>query len=159
MRVTRWGEFGILCSLNLARRFGAGATGATEISEAEGIPLQYTHQILQRLRKGGIITSARGPHGGYQLAKSPDQTNLKEILLAVEGKTFDVVCDSDPVAPEGRCAQDAACGLEKVWRSLKESVDKLLEGHTLQTILEQESREQLVTLGTKDTPSTGTSLS
>ena len=80
MKITKWGEYGILCCVYLAQNNGNRAVGAGEISESQSIPLQYTHQILQRLRKGGIIESLRGPHGGYRLAKSAENTTLKDIL-------------------------------------------------------------------------------
>ena len=63
MRVTKWGECGILCALHLAQRHKDAPIGAAEVSSVQGLDLQYTQQVLQRLRKGGIIESARGPHG------------------------------------------------------------------------------------------------
>lgn len=150
MRVTKWGEYGILCSLYLARNSSRGAVGASEISEAQSIPLQYTQQILQRLRKGGIIESERGPHGGYKLSRTPQETNLKEILYAAEGDTFQVICDADPIYPD-KCGTDP-CGLHDVWNDLKAAVDELLSSRTLAWVLERESQAQapqLVQVGRK----------
>ena len=47
MRVTKWGECGILCSLYLAERYGAPPVGAAEIAETQGLDLPYTQQSLQ----------------------------------------------------------------------------------------------------------------
>ncbi|NLF25682.1 MAG: Fe-S cluster assembly transcriptional regulator IscR, partial [Deltaproteobacteria bacterium] len=65
MRITKWGEYGILCCLYLARHGSEHSVGALELSRERHIPLQYTQQILQRLRRGGVIESLRGPGGGY----------------------------------------------------------------------------------------------
>jgi Rrf2 family iron-sulfur cluster assembly transcriptional regulator len=146
MRVTRWGEYGILCSLYLARNHDHGAVGAAEIAESQGIPLQYTQQILHRLRKGGVIASVRGPHGGYRLTKSPQETNLKEILYAAEGDTLELICDSNPVY--GSCHEaDRSCSLRDVWHDLKVSIDEMLTSRTLATLLAKQivlPGEQLV---------------
>ena len=134
MKITKWGEYGILCCMYLAEHHGQKAVGAGEISETQSIPLQYTHQILQRLRKGGIIESLRGPHGGYRLAKSPENTNLKDIIYATEGNTFGVICDIHP--PYARCTKpEERCGLYKVWHELKDAIDTLLAGRTLAGVL------------------------
>ena len=119
MRVTKWGECGILCALYLAQQFEKGPIGAIEIAKEQGLDLQYTQQILQRLRKGGIIESERGPHGGYRLSRSPEATNLKDILHAAEGDTFQVICDTAPIHPQGddtsHCSTRDTCGLHHVW--------------------------------------------
>ena len=136
MRVTKWGEYGILCSLYIARRHHDGPVGAAEIADGQQIPLQYTQQILQRLRKGNIIKSVRGPKGGYVLSDTPENTTLKAILYAAEGDTFEVLCENHPVYSD-RC-DDSVCGLRSVWRELKSAVDTLLEQRTLASIMRKE---------------------
>jgi Rrf2 family protein len=139
MRITKWGECGILCSLHLAKRYGQGTTGAVEVAESRGLDLQYTQQILQRLRKGGLIESERGPRGGYKLTRSPEQITLKDILYAVEGDTFQIICDYAPIHPEttssSSCSTREGCGLHQVWQELRESIDSLLEQRTLADLL------------------------
>ena len=137
MRVTKWGEYGILCSLYMARKQHQGPIGAAEIAEAQEIPIQYTQQILQRLRKGDIIKSVRGPKGGYTLTRSPELTTLKDILYAAEGDTFEVLCESHPVYHE--LCEAKNCGLKSVWIDLKRAVDELLEKRTLATVMAMES--------------------
>jgi Rrf2 family protein len=140
MRVTKWGECGILCSIYLAQKYGHGPVGATEIAESQGLDVQYTQQILQRLRKGGVILSERGPRGGYQLAREPFKVTLKEILYATEGDTFQIICDHSPIHhnPEtgSQCATKESCGLHGVWQELREAIDQLLEQRTLHDLVQ-----------------------
>jgi Rrf2 family iron-sulfur cluster assembly transcriptional regulator len=136
MRVTKWGEYGILCSLYLAKKHVEGPVGAADIAASQNIPIQYTQQILQRLRKGSVIKSVRGPKGGYVLTRPPDATTLKEILYAAEGDTFEVVCESQPVYNE--LCENRNCGLRTVWHDLKRAVDELLDSRTLAGILQME---------------------
>ena len=141
MRVTKWGECGILCSLYLAERYGAPPVGAAEIAETQGLDLPYTQQILQKLRKGDVIESARGPKGGYTLQRKPDQITLKQILYAVEGDTFQIICDHHPLHPDALhptlCATRESCGLHGVWQDLRAAIDKLLEERTLADLLKK----------------------
>lgn len=128
MRVTKWGEYGVLCSLYLAKVERGEAIGAADIAAAQLIPLQYTQQILQRLRKGGIIKSVRGPHGGYCLARPATDISLKDILYAAEGATFEVVCEENPV--QSTCVFEG-CGLSRIWYDLREQIDALLSARSL----------------------------
>jgi Rrf2 family protein len=135
MRVTKWGEYGILCSLCLAEKHGQkAAVGAAEIAEARRIPIQYTQQILHRLRKGGIVKSTRGPHGGFKLSKSPAETTLRDILCAAEGDTFEIICESRSSGANA-CSRRSFCGLKFVWQDLRSAINQVLEERTLATIL------------------------
>lgn len=135
MRVTKWGECGILCSLYLANRSGGAPVGAAEIAESQGLDLQYTQQVLQRLRKGAVIESARGPAGGYSLARPAKEITLKDILYAAEGDTFQMICDYAPIHPDAasphQCADKSTCGLHAVWQDLRSAINTLLESRTL----------------------------
>ena len=111
MRITKWGEYGILCTIFLAKMMEEEVSvTAQDIAKTQSIPLQYTHQILQRLRKGEIVESVRGPKGGYKLSRIPSEINLRQVLEASEGTTFEVICDSSP--PYGdKCGQEHHCAL------------------------------------------------
>jgi Rrf2 family protein len=150
MRVTKWGECGILCALHLARNYGELAIGAAEIADSQGIDLPYTQQILQRLRKGEVIESVRGPKGGYKLLRPPAEITLKDILYAVEGDTFQVICEHSPLHPETdgptRCSTRESCGLHVVWQDLRGAIDKLLEERTLEDLIKTEKADPLVQL-------------
>jgi len=162
MRVTKWGECGILCSLYLAKRYGDGAVGAVEIAENQGLDVQYTQQILQRLRRGGVIESERGPRGGYRLARAPQEISLKDILYATEGDTFQIICEHSPIHPnpddDSQCSTRESCGLHGVWQELRSAIDHLLEQRTLHDLVGRDTAPaQLVQLTTRN-PNTVTEL-
>ena len=128
MRITRWGEYGVHCSAYIALIEGqsGGAVGAPEIARAQDIALHYVQQILQRLKKGGIIKSIRGPHGGYRLSRSPKVISLYDVLIAVEGNTFELICDTNPLNPS-RCSDNVSCNLRGIWSDLRDHVDGFLK--------------------------------
>ena len=88
-----------------------------------------------------MIESARGPKGGYTLQRKPDQITLKQILYAVEGDTFQIICDHHPLHPDALhptlCATRESCGLHGVWQDLRAAIDKLLEERTLADLLKK----------------------
>ena len=67
---------------------------AKDISSRYLMPMQYVEQILNKLRKAGLIKAVRGPNGGYVLAKSPDNMRVGEIIEATEGPISLVDCVS-----------------------------------------------------------------
>lgn len=137
MRITQWGEYGVHCLVFMAIREAAGdqSVTAAEFAEDQGIALDYTQQILQRLRRGGLIQSIRGPQGGYKLARKATEITLKEVLIAAEGATFEVICEVKPVNHE-RCVAGAPCAVRPLWYALQQHVDTFLNGITLQDVVD-----------------------
>jgi Rrf2 family iron-sulfur cluster assembly transcriptional regulator len=156
MRVTKWGECGILCAMYLGLKQGEGTVGAAEIAESQGLDIQYTQQVLQRLRKGGIIESERGPKGGYRLQREAKEITLKDILYAAEGDTFQIMCDHSPLHPDpsvpSLCSTRENCSLHGVWQELRVGIDKLLEQKTLDQLISAPSNvDAFVQLNTRNT--------
>lgn len=148
MRVTKWGECGILCAIYLAQRYNEPSVGAHDIAESQQLDLQYTQQVLQRLRKGGLIESSRGPRGGYRLAHEPSEVTLKDILYAAEGETFEIICDYAPLHPqtnkEFSCSTQQGCSLHEVWRELRGAIDSFLEKKTLEQLVQEDYNTTVV---------------
>lgn len=108
--------------------------GAAEIAAVLDIPLDYTQQILHRLRKADVIKSVRGPRGGFLLSRSPKELSLRVVLSASEGSTFDMICEEGPV--HHTCAEDGrVCGLRAVWSELKSAIDSVLEGRSVYDVM------------------------
>ncbi|MBL7662571.1 Rrf2 family transcriptional regulator [bacterium] len=140
MRITQWGEYGLHFALLIAELEKAGrpTVHAPELAESLKIQLEYAQQILQRLRKGGIITSVRGPHGGYKLSRSAAEINLRDVLIAAEGETFEIICDTKPL-DKNWCRASGGCSLGHVWHELKTHVDSFLTDRTLDKLLSEGS--------------------
>lgn len=137
MRVTTWGEYGLIVSLHLAKRAGEGPVAARELSGEEKLPHDYVEQILLRLRRAGLVESVRGAHGGYYLAREPQAITVKDVLEASEHVTFEVNCEHHPVDAE-RCSPGASCSIRPVWRMLEQRINELLAGISLADLLHDE---------------------
>jgi Rrf2 family protein len=130
VRITTWAEYGLIVALHLVRRGEASPVPAREIAEHEGLPADYVEQILLKLRRAGIVSSARGARGGYLLAHAAATVSVRDIVAAAEHRTFEVNCDTYPVDPV-RCAPGTGCAIRPVWRALQQRVDQLLASVSL----------------------------
>lgn len=149
MRVTTWTEYSLIITLNLARN-GSHPVPARVIAEEERLPPDYTEQICLRLRRAGLVESARGAKGGYMLAKDPAAITVRDVMTACENTTFALNCETHPVNPE-RCGPDASCSIRPVWRALQRRIDDLLVSVTLADLMKDESEvHDLVEFGSGD---------
>lgn len=137
MRITTWAEYGLICCLHLARRAGERPITGREIAGNERLPGDYVEQILLRLRRAGLVTSTRGAHGGYSLAKAPEEISVREVIAASELGTFDLHCITHPVGEE-RCAESQSCSIRPVWMMLQRRIDDVLESVHLADLLVDE---------------------
>jgi Rrf2 family transcriptional regulator, iron-sulfur cluster assembly transcription factor len=128
MRITTRTRYAIRALYDLAFHRLGQAAGAREIAEREQIPLRFLEQILQDLRKAGIVEARRGPRGGYALARSPAQISLAEVLHAVRGP-LEEMFGFDPPTTGKPGADDVPAA---VWTDVRARLVDVLEHATLQ---------------------------
>jgi Rrf2 family transcriptional regulator, iron-sulfur cluster assembly transcription factor len=86
------------------------------ISEKEGLPARYIEQIFQKFKKAGIIKSARGPFGGYYLARKPEEVRVGDVIRAVDGKEIQLVfCTGVKKGSQEICERYGLCVSRDVW--------------------------------------------
>lgn len=137
MRITTLAEYGVICALHLAKRTESGPVNGREIARLERLPADYVEQILLRLRRAGVITSTRGAHGGYVLARPPSEISIRDVVHASELETFDLHCVSHPVE-EDRCSASHNCSIRPVWQMLQGKIDNVLQSVSLADLLHDE---------------------
>ena len=99
----------------------------SELSEATEVPRSFLAKILQQLTAANIVQSFRGVHGGFRLAKSPEQTSLYEVYLQMEGpKAAARQCAVSP----GVCGVDGYCTLHPFWKGARDRFEQLLRKAT-----------------------------
>jgi Rrf2 family iron-sulfur cluster assembly transcriptional regulator len=84
MHLSTKGRYAVMAMTDLAARGEERAVALSEISERQQISLAYLEQLFARLRRRGLVTASRGPGGGYRLAKAADETNIAEVIAAVD---------------------------------------------------------------------------
>ena len=137
MRFTTQAEYGLICSVHLARAKGGRPVAAREMAEAENLPADYTEKILRRLRQAGLVTAVRGVSGGFTLAKEPGAISVKDVIDATEGTTFEINCTTHPVDAD-RCDQSSDCSIRPVWYALRRRIDQLLSEIKLSDLIQDD---------------------
>lgn len=142
MRVSARAEYACLAVLDLAMNFGSPEpVRIKRIAESHRIPHGFLVQILQQLKGAGYVTSTRGSAGGYQLAQSPEQISLGDVLNAIDGpRQVDYDLASSDITPALRA-------LRSVWQQTTEQVHRTLTNVTFADLVEcarQESNMPVV---------------
>jgi Rrf2 family protein len=137
VRITTWAEYGLICTLHLARRIDDGPVSGREIAAQEKLPADYVEQILLRLRRAGIVQSTRGARGGYSLAERPEAISVRDVIKASELSTFDLHCVTHPI-DDDRCSSSHECSIRPVWVMLQRRIDDVLASVHLADLLHDE---------------------
>ena len=83
MKLTSKGRYAVTAMLDVAIKEHNGPVPLAEISERQGISLSYLEQLFSKLRQKGLVSSVRGPGGGYKLGKSKSEISVSMIIDAV----------------------------------------------------------------------------
>ena len=94
MRFSMKTEYGVRAIVELAANAGRGALQSGEIARRQRIPGPFLDQVLMTLRRAGLIDSVRGPRGGHQLARAPEDIRLDEVIACLEGGPRDTRLDA-----------------------------------------------------------------
>lgn len=125
MRVTAKGEYATQAVLHLAMQY-PDVVAIHDIAERHHIPLKYLEQILLELKRGGILESRRGVHGGYTLARAPEKISVGDVLRLVDGAFAESSCTHAETRLGTPCAEGPNCGLKQVWQDVQDAVEKIL---------------------------------
>jgi len=133
-------EYGVRLMVELGRQPGSLPISLSSVAEAERLPLSYLEHLVAKLRKAGLVTSTRGAHGGYRLAKPAAEITMDAVVEALEGQIAPMECFHD--APDGKvlCSHeddgDHACATKLLWTRVQGGVTKALSGTTLAELVE-----------------------
>jgi Rrf2 family protein len=132
-------EYGLRCLLQVAQHRGPDPLTIPDIAEAEGLSPEYTAKLMRALRQGGLVTSTRGPGGGYRLARDPAEVTAWEVIGTLGGSFFpESFCDSHPGVLRD-CIHNTDCSIRALWRALETSLRDVLGRITLTDLQRAES--------------------
>ncbi|GHV61102.1 Fe-S cluster assembly transcriptional regulator IscR [Spirochaetia bacterium] len=134
MRITTRGRYALRATLALAKLGKDGSpVSINTLSETEAISSVFLEQIFFRLRKAGIVSSVRGPGGGFSFARPLNELSVKAILDAAGEDLGITFCDRHAET----CGQIDSCISHKIWGDLTEIVNTYFSGLTLASIIEK----------------------
>lgn len=121
---------------HLAEHFGQGPILMPHIAEARKIPLRFLENIFHELKQQGLLISHRGRLGGYELLLPPQEVSLAKVIRLVDGPIAMLSCVSLHFYEPCPGCTETTCGLRKVMTEARDNVLAILEGKTLQDIID-----------------------
>ncbi len=127
MRLTTKGRFAVTAMIDLALRQHEGPVTLAGISERQHISLSYLEQLFGKLRRAKLVSSVRGPGGGYCLARDMDALAIADVIRAV-----DEVLDATQCGGKADCEGDRKpCMTHELWSNLNAKMYEYLESVSL----------------------------
>jgi len=122
VRISRLTDYGIVLLCYIAKEPETTFT-ASELAERSRLPLPTVAKILKSLCRGGLLRSQRGVHGGYALARAPEDVSIADVLETLEGPVALTDC-----SVECACDIERTCPVRTNWRRINSVVLEALEG-------------------------------
>lgn len=132
MRLTTKGRYAVTAMLDLALHGAEGPVSLAEISGRQDISLSYLEQLFARLRRRQLVSSVRGPGGGYRLGRSCDAIFVAQIIDAV-----DEAVDATGCGGKADCQQGEVCLTHHLWQDLSDQIHGFLSGISLATLVQR----------------------
>jgi len=142
MRITTKGRYALKAMLFLAKNQKGSPISIKEIASSEKISPEFLEQLFFKLKKSDIISSVRGPGGGFSLNKSLDTVSVKDVFDAV-GEGLDLTpctacSDEAPV-----CTEADECLSYDVWKAAASQIQTYFTNLTLEMILDGKANDLL----------------
>lgn len=139
MRLTTKGRYAVTAMLDLAIHFEDGPITLADISRRQGISLSYLEQLFSRLRKQGLVVSARGPGGGYRLSREAAEIAVADVITAIDEKV-----DATRCGGLANCQDDQPCLTHELWSDLSQRIYDFLSGITLADLVNRSAVQEVV---------------
>lgn len=121
MRLTTRGRYAVTAMLDLGLHASEGPITLADISRRQSISLSYLEQLFAKLRQAGLVSSIRGPGGGYRLDKEAKDINVAAIINAVNESVDATSCNG-----KGDCQEGEICLTHDLWDSLSGQINEFL---------------------------------
>ncbi|MBA4742787.1 MAG: Fe-S cluster assembly transcriptional regulator IscR [Azoarcus sp.] len=133
MRLTTKGRFAVTAMIDLASREGDGPVTLAGIADRQKISLSYLEQLFGKLRRYKLVSSVRGPGGGYRLARDINGITVADIIVAV-----DEPLDATQCGGKLNCHDEHRCMTHDLWANLNKRMYEYLDSVTLSALVNQE---------------------
>src|SRR3712207_6541965 len=130
MRISAKVDYAMRAMTELAAAPTARPVKAERLAEAQGIPQRFLNNILQDLRRAGLVESHRGPEGGHLLARPAGEITVADVIRAADGPLGAVA----GIPPESTTYTGAAARMRETWVAARASVRRVLEHVTVEDI-------------------------
>tara|TARA_R100000988_G_C3957576_1_gene144444 strand:- start:203 stop:676 length:474 start_codon:yes stop_codon:yes gene_type:complete len=133
MKLSTKGRYAVMAMADLAGAATDGPVTLSDIASRQSISLSYLEQLFAKLRRADIVSSVRGPGGGYKLSRDPGSIRISDIILAVDEPLHATRCSE----AKGCLADGRRCITHDLWDELGRHIFLFLSSVTLEDVLER----------------------
>jgi Rrf2 family iron-sulfur cluster assembly transcriptional regulator len=146
MKLTTKGRYAVTAMLDLALHGDQGPVSLADISARQEISLSYLEQLFSRLRRQKLVTSIRGPGGGYRLSRPAVDVYIAEVVDAVSESLDTTRCGN-----KGDCQNGEKCLTHHLWSDLSDQIHQflseislgdLMKKHEIRQVADRQNRRQ-----------------
>jgi Rrf2 family transcriptional regulator, iron-sulfur cluster assembly transcription factor len=134
VKLTTKGRYAVTAMLDLALHYGEGPITLADIAQRQGISLSYLEQLFSRLRKRSLVSSVRGPGGGYSLGKEAKEIFVGEVISAVDENMDTTRCHG-----AHNCQNNERCLTHDLWSDLSNQIYSYLNNISLQDLMDRKA--------------------
>jgi Rrf2 family iron-sulfur cluster assembly transcriptional regulator len=140
MRLSTKGRYAVMAMADLAGNAadqdqGGKPVALADIAARQDISLSYLEQLFAKLRRGGLVSSVRGPGGGYRLARPAEELRIADIIMAVDEPIAATRCK--PGSSKGCSKTGARCVTHDLWEELGQQIHVFLSSVSLADVVER----------------------
>ena len=133
MKLSTRSRYGTRILVDIATHHAQGPVQIGDISKRQKISVKYLEQLIRPLRKEEIVSSIRGPKGGYILSKKPAEITLGYIVRLFEGQSDLTECISDPEV----CPMSVDCRVRLAWKDATDALCEKLDATTIADLIDE----------------------
>jgi len=132
MKMSTKGRYAVMAMIDIGEHSAGKPVPLADIAARQDISQEYLEQLFGKLRRAGLVTSSRGPGGGYVLAKPQGEIAMSDVILAVDEELRVTRCAGDAV--EG-CVKGERCSAHDLWSSMGRQMMFFLESVSLDDVV------------------------
>ena len=148
MRLTTKGRYAVTAMLDLAMHHGNGPITLADIAGRQGISLSYLEQLFSRLRKQALVSSVRGPGGGYTLGRDANEIYVAQVIAAVDENVDTTRCGG-----AHNCQDNQQCLTHDLWHDLSDRIFEYLNQISLQDLMNRRGVQEVALRQEGESPS------
>lgn len=132
MKLSTKGRYAVMAMVDLAQFGAAGPVALAEVADRQEISLSYLEQLFAKLRRAGLVTSVRGPGGGYKLSYPSEDIRVADVITAVDEPIRTTGCK--PGTATGCIRRSSRCMTHDLWEELGHQIQSYLNSVSLEDV-------------------------
>jgi len=136
LRLTNAADYAVLAMIHMACLPENAVVLRGDIAQAYNIPSSFMAKILRALVRAKLLSSMRGVHGGFSLARPAMEITLLDVVEAIEGPLALTECSGET----SNCQWSNECPAHPVWLDVQEKIVEILKANTLEMLVSSRRR-------------------